>query len=52
MPVTKKTAMQSELLKQASPELEKLEKKYKGKESEIIYWHCKRIYFMYYDKQI
>ena len=34
MPVTKKTAMQSELLKQASPELEKLEKKYKGKESQ------------------
>lgn len=33
MPVTKKTAMQSELLKQAGPELEKLEKKYKGKDS-------------------
>ena len=34
MPVTKKTAMQSELLKKAQPELEKLEKKYKGKDSQ------------------
>lgn len=34
MPVTKKTAMQSELIKQASPELEKLEKKYKGIDSQ------------------
>ena len=34
MPVTKKTAMQSELLKQAQPELNKLEKKYKGKDSQ------------------
>lgn len=34
MPVTKKTAMQSEFIKQASPELEKLEKKYKGKDSQ------------------
>ena len=33
MPVTKKTAMQSELLKKAQPELEKIEKKYKGKDS-------------------
>ena len=33
-PVTKKTAMQSELLKQANPELEKLEKKYRGKTSQ------------------
>jgi len=32
MPITKKTAMQSELIKKAQPELEKLEKKYKGKE--------------------
>ena len=30
----KKTAMQSELLKKAQPELEKLEKKYKGKDSQ------------------
>ncbi len=30
-PITKKTAMQSELLKKAQPELEKLEKKYKDK---------------------
>lgn len=30
-PVTKKTAMQSELMKQAGPELTKLEKKYEGK---------------------
>ncbi len=30
-PVTKKTAMQSELLKKANPELEKLKKKYEGK---------------------
>ena len=34
MPITKKTAMQSELLKQAQPELNKLEKKYKGKDSQ------------------
>ena len=34
MPITKKTAMQSELIKQAQPELEKLEKKYKGKDSQ------------------
>ena len=33
MPITKKTAMQSEQIKQAQPELEKLEKKYKGKEN-------------------
>ena len=32
MPITKKTAIQSELIKKAQPELEKLEKKYKGKE--------------------
>ena len=34
MPVTKKTAMQSELIKKAQPELDKLEKKYKGKDSQ------------------
>lgn len=34
MPITRKTAMQSELIKKAQPELEKLEKKYKGKESQ------------------
>lgn len=34
MPVTKKTAVQSELIKKAQPELERLEKKYKGKESQ------------------
>lgn len=34
MPVTQKTAMQSELLKKAQPELDKLEKKYKGKDSQ------------------
>lgn len=34
MPITQKTAMQSELIKKAQPELEKLEKKYKGKESQ------------------
>ena len=34
MPITKKTAMQSELIKKAQPELEKLEKKYKGKEND------------------
>ena len=32
-PITHKTAIQSELIKQAGPELEKLEKKYQGKES-------------------
>ena len=30
-PLTKKTALQSELIKQAQPELQKLEKKYEGK---------------------
>lgn len=34
MPITQKTAMQSELIKKAQPELDKLEKKYKGKESQ------------------
>lgn len=34
MPITKKTAMQSELIKQAQPELDRLEKKYRGKESQ------------------
>jgi len=34
MPITKKTAIQSELIKKAQPELEKLEKKYKGKDSQ------------------
>ena len=34
IPITQKTAMQSELIKQAQPELDKLEKKYKGKESQ------------------
>lgn len=34
MPVTQKTAMQSELIKKAQPELEKIEKKYNGKESQ------------------
>ena len=34
MPFTQKTAMQSELIKQAQPELNKLEKKYKGKDSQ------------------
>lgn len=34
MPITKKTVIQSELIKQAQPELEKLEKKYKGKDSQ------------------
>lgn len=33
-PFTKKTAMQSEKLKEVQPQLEKLEKKYAGKESE------------------
>jgi len=34
MPITKKTAMQSEMIKKATPELEKLEKKYQGKDSQ------------------
>ena len=34
MPITKKTATQSELIKKAQPELEKLEKKYNGKDSQ------------------
>lgn len=33
IPVTRKTAMQSEMMKKAQPELEKLEKKYAGKET-------------------
>lgn len=34
MPITQKTAMQSELIKKAQPELNKLEKKYQGKDSQ------------------
>lgn len=34
MPITKKTAIQSENMKKAQPEIERLEKKYKGKESQ------------------
>ncbi len=34
MPITQKTAMQSELLKKAQPELDKLEKKYRNKTSQ------------------
>ena len=34
MPITKKTAMQSENMKKAQPEIERLEKKYRGKESQ------------------
>lgn len=34
MPITQKTAIQSELIKQAQPELAKLEKKYQGKDSQ------------------
>lgn len=33
IPVTKKTALQSEMMKKAQPELEKLEKKYSGKDT-------------------
>ncbi len=33
-PLTKKTAMQSELIKEAQPELKRLEKKYEGKEGQ------------------
>jgi len=33
-PITKKTAMQSENMKKAQPEMDRLEKKYKGKESQ------------------
>lgn len=33
IPVTRKTAMQSEMMKKAQPELERLEKKYAGKET-------------------
>lgn len=33
-PVTKKTAMQSELMKKAQPEIERIQKKYKGKEDQ------------------
>ncbi len=34
MPITQKTAIQSEMIKKAQPELEKLEKKYQGKENQ------------------
>lgn len=34
IPVTQKTAIQSELMKKAQPELERLEKKYRGKETQ------------------
>lgn len=33
-PITKKTAMQSELMKKAQPEIERIQKKYKGKEDQ------------------
>ena len=33
-PLTKKTAMQSEIMKEAQPELQKIQKKYKGKEDQ------------------
>ena len=33
-PITKKTAMQSELIKEAQPELKRLEKKYEGKDDQ------------------
>lgn len=33
-PITKKTAMQSELMKKAQPQLDKIQKKYKGKEDQ------------------
>jgi len=33
-PITRKTAMQSEIMKQAQPELQKIQKKYKGKEDQ------------------
>ena len=35
-PLTRKTAMQSEIMKKAQPEIEKLEKKYKDKTSEEL----------------
>jgi YidC/Oxa1 family membrane protein insertase len=34
MPITKKTAMQSENMKQAQPEIEKIQKKYSGRDSQ------------------
>lgn len=34
IPITKKTAMQSENIKKAQPEMERIEKKYKGKDSQ------------------
>jgi len=34
MPITKKTAIQSENMKKAQPEMDRLEKKYKGKENQ------------------
>ena len=34
MPITQKTAMQSEMIKKAQPELNKLEKKYQGKDTQ------------------
>ena len=33
-PITRKTAMQSEIMKKAQPELQKIQKKYKGKEDQ------------------
>lgn len=49
-PVTKSTAMQSELLKKAKPELDKLEKKYAGKNDQAAMMAKSREMAMVYKK--
>lgn len=49
-PITKKTAMQSELMKQAKPDLDKLEKKYAGKNDQESMMKKSREMAMIYKK--
>ena len=49
-PITKSTAMQSELLKKAKPELDKLEKKYAGKNDQASMMNKSREMAMVYKK--
>ena len=50
MPITKKTATQSEMIKKAQPELEKIEKKYKGKDSQEAQMQKAQEMMMIYQK--
>ena len=47
-PITKKTAMQSELMKKAQPEIEKITKKYKDKQDqESMMWQSQEMMMVY-----